>query len=100
VDQFANSHPRFDELGDLIELVLKGGYDLQTAYRRAELLRPTTHAAQTRTPSAQTRSLPDKSIYGAPDTSSLNGAQRRPREPSRSPREAVENAVRRLNGSL
>jgi hypothetical protein len=55
VDQFADTHPRFDELGDLIETELKFGFDLDTAYRRAELLRPTTQAAQTRPTSAQTR---------------------------------------------
>ena len=97
VDQFATSHPRFDELGDLIENELKLGFDLETAYRRADLLRPTTHAAQTRTPPAQTR-IPDRSISGAPDVAPSNGASRRPREPSRSPRDAVANAIRRVNG--
>ena len=51
VDQFADSHPRFDELGDLIENELQLGFDLETAYRRAELLQPATHAAQTAHPS-------------------------------------------------
>ena len=50
VDQFADSHPRFDELGTLIEQELELGFDLETAYRRAELLAPATHAAQTGTP--------------------------------------------------
>jgi hypothetical protein len=100
VDQFADSHPRFDELGDLIENELKLGFDLNTAYRRAELLRPTTHAAQTRTPSAQTRPA-DRSIHGAPGSTSGNGAMRRtPKESSASPRDAVQNAIRRLNGSF
>jgi len=98
VDQFADSHPRFDELGDLIEIELKSGYDLPTAYQRADLLRPATHAAQTRNPPAQTRPV-DRSIYGAPDAGPSNGTSR-PREPSRSPREAVQRAIRQLNGSL
>jgi hypothetical protein len=98
VDQFADSHPRFDELGDLIENELKFGFDLETAYRRAELLRPTTHAAQTRTASAQTRPS-DKSISGAPGAASNGAAHRPPKEASRSPREAVANAIRRVNGS-
>jgi hypothetical protein len=40
VNAFADAHPRFDELGDLIEAELRLGFDLKTAYRRAELLRP------------------------------------------------------------
>jgi hypothetical protein len=98
VDQFADTHPRFDELGDLIENELKFGFDLDTAYRRAELLRPTTHAAQTRTTSAQTRPT-DKSISGAPGAVSNGAAHRTPKEASRSPRDAVANAIRRVNGS-
>jgi hypothetical protein len=98
VDQFAESHPRFDELGPVIEQELKSGYDLDTAYRRAEMLHPTTHAAQTRTTSAQTRPT-DKSIHGSPDVAPSNGASRRPREASRTPRDAVANAIRHVNGS-
>jgi hypothetical protein len=96
VDQFADSHPRFDELGDLIEQELKFGFDLETAYRRAELFRPTTHAAQTRTPSAQTRPA-DKSISGSPDVSPSNGASRSKKPVGR--REAIQNAMR-ANGVL
>ena len=98
IDQFAESRPRFDELGDLIHAEVQLGFDLETAYRRAELLRPATHAAQTRTPPAQTRPV-DRSIYGAPDGSPSNGTQRH-REPSKSPREAVQRAIRQMNGSL
>mgnify|MGYP003694702053 FL=1 len=42
VDRFAETHPRLDELGDLIERELKLGFDLPTAYQRADLLRPAT----------------------------------------------------------
>jgi hypothetical protein len=99
VDQFADQHPRFDELGDLIENELKFGFDLETAYRRAELLRPTTHAAQTRstTPSAQTRPT-DKSISGAPDVAPSNGASKPQKKVGR--REAIQNAINRVNGGL
>jgi len=100
VEQYANERPRFDELGDLIENEIKLGFDLDTAYRRAELLRPATHAAQTRTASAQTRTA-DKSIYGAPAAGSSNGTTRsRPEKQSRSPRDAIQNAIRRVNGSM
>ena len=96
VDQFADAHPRFDELGDLIENELKLGFDLSTAYRRAELLRPGTTAAQTRTTSAQTRPV-DRSISGAPGVSPSDGAPRKPAKPV-GRREAIQNAIRRVNG--
>jgi hypothetical protein len=100
VDRFAETHPRLDELGDLIERELKLGFDLPTAYQRADLLRPATHAAQTRTAAAQTRTS-DRSIHGAPDSGSSNGASR-----SRSDskpvgrRDSIANAIKRVNGSL
>lgn len=97
VDQFADQHPRFDELGPAIEQELKFGFDLETAYRRAEVLHPATHAAQTRTPSAQTRPA-DKSISGAPDVSPSNGASKPEKKVGR--REAIQNAINRVNGSL
>jgi hypothetical protein len=98
IDQFAVAHPRLDELGDIIEAELKLGFDLPTAYRRADMLRPATRAAQTgnSTPSAQTRT-PDRSISGSPDVAPSNGASRR-KEPSGSPREAARNAIARFNG--
>ena len=101
VDRYADTHPRFDELGDLIEQELKLGFDVDTAYRRANLLRPAT-AAQTRAPTtAQTRTAePDRSIHGAPASSSSNGAQRRNGKPPPGRREAIANAIKRVNGSL
>jgi hypothetical protein len=99
VDQFADAHPRFDELGDLIENELKFGFDLETAYRRAELLRPGTHAAQTRnSTTAQTRPI-DRSISGAPDAGPSNGTSRKSEKPV-GRREAIQNAIKRVNGSL
>ena len=99
VDQFADTHPRFDELGDLIEQELKFGFDLETAYLRAERLRPASgRAAQTRngTP-AQTRS--DKSISGAPDAGPSEGQRRKSDKPI-GRREAISNAIKRVNGSV
>ncbi len=98
IDVFADTHPRFDELGTVIERELKLGFPLEEAYRRAELLHPTTHAPQTRTPSAQTRE-PDRSIHGTSEIGP-NGTSRRPRQPSPTPRAAVANAIARLNGSI
>jgi hypothetical protein len=103
VDEFADSpgHERFDELGDLIEQELRLGFTLEQAYARAARLRPPTgiaRAAQTRNTPAQTRS--DKSISGAPEAGPSNGQQSRHR--SDKPvgrREAIENAIRRVNGA-
>jgi hypothetical protein len=99
VDRFAEANPRLDELGDLIERELRLGFDLPTAYQRANLLRPAkagTPAAQTRTPAPQTRTS-DRSISGAPDGGSANGVARK-RSTDR--RGSVVNAMRRANGAL
>ena len=97
LDRYADDgrHPRFDELGDLIEQEIKAGYDLETAYRRAELLRPATRAAQTRNGT-------DRSIHGAPDAGPSNGTSRRGNGKDKpvGRREAIANAIKRVNGSL
>ena len=104
VDQFAATHPRVDELAELIANEVSLGFDLDTAYRRAELLRPDTQAAQTRdgtqaaqtrNPTAQTRN--DRSIYGAPNGGPGDGSRRRGDKPV-GRREAIANAMRRVNG--
>jgi hypothetical protein len=101
VDQFADSHPRFDELGAQIKVELDLGFDLPTAYRRAELLNPATQAAQTRgnSPSAQTRPA-DRSISGSPGgvASQAAASSRRNSEKPVGRREAIENAVKRVRG--
>lgn len=91
VDNFARTHPRLDELGDLIVQEINLGFPLEVAYRRAEAFRPSTRAAQTRTPPAQTRTV-DRSISGAPGP---NGVAR-PREKV-GRREAIERAITRAN---
>jgi hypothetical protein len=99
VDRFAEANPRLDELGDLIERELRLGFDLPTAYQRANLLRPAkagTPAAQTRTPAPQTRSS-DRSISGAPDGGSANGVARKK---STDRRGSVISAMRRANGGM
>lgn len=104
VDQFADTHPRFDELSDLIKEEIDHGYSIDQAYERADKLRPgtgprqspATHAAQTRNTSAQTRTEVDKSISGAPGRGDYD---QRPRNSS-TRREAVANAVKRVRGSL
>jgi hypothetical protein len=108
VDKFADAHPRFDELADLIKGELDLGFSLDVAYRRAERLRPSTQdasqAAQTRNTTAQTRKT---SISGAPDGS--NSADTRPsdgrrresgeaKHPTR--REAIAKAMRRVSNGV
>jgi len=74
---------------------------LETAYRRAELLYPATHAAQTRNPSAQTRTTTDRSISGAPsDVTASNAASKRHKEPSGSVSEAVQKAFRSFGNGV
>jgi len=97
LDRYADAHPRFDELGPLIEQEVKLGFNLDQAYRRAEMLRPATHAAQTRSAPAQTRP-PGRSISGAPAGPS-NGTGRRPDKPV-GRREAIANAMKRASNSL
>lgn len=105
VANFATNKPRFEELAADIAREISHGYDLETAYRRAEMLRPGPAAqtrtdgpaAQTRTPAPQTRT-PDRSISGAPGgPSNGNGVARPQKQVSR--RDAISNAIRQ-NGGL
>lgn len=100
VDQFADSHPRFDEIGTLIKQELDLGFDLDTAYRRAELLAPATQAAQTgkTTPAAQTRAPADRSISGSPGGVTASNAAPRRNEKPVGRREAIQRAIQRVNG--
>ena len=97
VDQYADTHPRFDELGPAIEREIKLGFNLDQAYARADRLYPATHADQTRNTPAQTRPTA-RSISGAPAGPS-NGTGRRPDKPV-GRREAIANAMKRANNSF
>ena len=104
VDQFAEAHPRFDELSDLIKTELDHGYPLEVAYQRADKLRPNT-APQTRNTSAQTRKT---SISGAPDGGNNKSANTRPSDGQRrngeakhpTRREAIAKAIRRVGNGV
>jgi hypothetical protein len=101
VDRFAETHPRLDELGQAIERELRFGFNLETAYRRADALYP-SHAAQTRTTTAQTRPSTDRSIHGAPSgsgSSPMNGGKRRRSDAPPSRRDTISRAIARVNGS-
>jgi hypothetical protein len=97
INRFADSHPGFDERSDLIKQELDHGYPIDIAYDRAMKLRPgngSTHAAQTRNTSAQTRDEVDRSISGAPSNGTT--ASYRTQKKSGSNREALSNALRRV----
>lgn len=97
VDRFAETHPRLDELGHAIERELKLGFDLDTAYRRADLLHPATRAAETRTNQTSQQRTPDRSIRGAPE--SANGAGRaRPKSGTR--QEAIARSIAAVRGAV
>jgi hypothetical protein len=94
VDRFAETHPRLDELGHIVERELKLGFDLETAYKRAELLSPATRAAETRN---NQQRIPDRSIRGAPE--SANGAGRaRPKSSTR--QEAIARSIAAVRGAM
>jgi len=108
IDRYAEDpkHPRFDELSDLIEQEIKLGFDIDTAYMRADRLRPATaRAAQTRTngngngTQAQARPV-DRSIHGAPDAGPSNGTSRGKSGKQTGRREAIASAIKRVSGSL
>lgn len=103
VDSFADDgqHPRFDELGDIIHEEVARGYSLEDAYRRAELLRPTTQAVQNRAQPAQSRDT-DRSISGAPAAASGSSPKATSGKLAKAVgrREAIGNAIRHVNGSL
>jgi hypothetical protein len=100
VAAFAASHPRFDELSEAIQQEIGHGYDLATAYERAERLNPAPVAARPATKeipaekpdiAAQTRKG-SLSVHGAP-TSGSDPANRKP--PS-SAQESIDRAFAQL----
>ena len=108
VDQFAESHPRFDELADLVKSELDLGFSLEQAYLRADRLRPSD--AHTRLRPAHNRLRPEKRRSAAlqtapeelpvthvPQTDSV-GANGEAKHPTR--REALERAMRRASNGV
>ena len=87
VESFASQHPRFEELAPEIKAQIEQGHDLETAYRRAELLNPLPQIAKPAPPPAQTREV--KSVTGSP-TAGSNPANRKP---STSRQEALQRAA-------
>ena len=100
LDRYADDgkHARFNELAPIIKREVELGFDLDTAYRRAELLQPASQAAQTRN-GTQPRAS-DRSIHGAPDAGPSNGPSRRSNGKPVTGRQSIANAIKRVNGSL
>lgn len=72
-------HPRFEELGDAIAKEINSGYDLPTAYKRAELLNPVPQAPKpepqagsdpAKTPAAAQTDKGSLQVSGAPGSGS------------------------------
>lgn len=101
VTEFAQSHPRFDELADAIKEEISHGYSLEQAYERAERLNP---APAVFTPPPLTPAKPalaplnpagQKSITGAPGNGSYPSAKRGPNQPLE---EVVKRAFAHVSG--
>lgn len=97
VEAFAAAHPRFEELAEAISAEISHGYDLKTAYERAERLNPAPAPVVNPAPAipapdltAQTRKG-TASVSGSPASGS-NPAQKRPVATSAG--EAVRMAMR------
>ncbi|MCO5157573.1 MAG: hypothetical protein M9945_12635 [Aquamicrobium sp.] len=88
VQAFAEKHPRFEELHEDILRELSAGYDLQTAYDRAERLSGKTQAVET--PKSPAVSAGKKSIGGAPSADNLKPAKGRSMSASEAIRIAIE----------
>ena len=93
LEEFAASHPRFDELMPHITRLMETGYaqSLDEAYATAELLNPAPTPAQPAPPPPQTRPL--KSVTGAPTAGSDPVA----RKPSKTRQEAIGRAFSAVN---
>lgn len=104
MQEFAKDHPRLDELGDDIALLLESGRaaNMHEAYELADRMNPSSKPLKKEEdpPAAQTREEPrpanpagQKSISGAP---TAGADPRNAGKPSSSRREALEKAARKL----
>lgn len=99
VSDFADSRPRFDELFEAIKEEIAHGYDLETAYDRAERLNPGPQKAASEQPVIPAAKPPlnpagSKSISGAPSTGS-NPELAKSNSPVPTIEEALKKALRR-----
>jgi hypothetical protein len=102
VEAFAKSRPRFDELAEAIREEINHGYDLETAYARAERLNPAVAPAVSQQPVIPaTKPTPplnpagSKSISGAPSTAGSDPEPQAGNQPVPSIEQALKKAFRR-----
>ena len=102
VETFAQSHPRFDELAEAIKEEINHGYDLETAYARAERLNPAASPAISQQPviPAEKPKPPlnpagSKSISGAPSTAGSDPEPQAGNQPVPTIEQALKRAMRR-----
>lgn len=92
VEEFAKSHPRFDELKPAMIPLIKAGHTLETAYELADALKPvsdtssvketqTTQASSAAEAASPAPARPNpagqKSISGAPSSGATSGGKKR-----------------------
>jgi hypothetical protein len=102
VEAFAGSHPRFDELAEAIKEEINHGYDLETAYQRAERLNPAAAPVVSQQPviPAEKPKPPlnpagSKSISGAPSSAGSDPEPTASNQPVPTIEQALKKAMRR-----
>ena len=95
INEFAQTAPRFDELSGEVEIQLRAGFDLKTAYGRAERLNPLPPAPAAVAAQLEPAAQPRKgslSVTGAPSP----GSNPTTRKPPSSPQSALDTAFAEL----
>lgn len=94
VSEFSKSHPRMEELAEEIAREISLGFDLTTAYERADRLNPVPADALNHARTDRLKPVSaDRSISGAPSAGSDPGLKPR----SKSIREALDRAARQAS---
>lgn len=98
VNRFAEENPYFEEVADDIAALIKGGYDLKTAYEKAVWANPATRAkelerVQTETAKAQ-REKAEKEAAIARKATSANVRGRESRKAPTEPKGTMEDTMR------
>ena len=94
VSEFSNSHPRMEGLAEEIAREISLGFDLTTAYERADRLNPVPADALNHARTDRLKPVSaDRSISGAPSAGSDPGLKPR----SKSIREALDRAARQAS---
>lgn len=96
VQEFAKSHPRFEELADPIKEELGHGYDLATAYERAERLHPAPASPAPVPAASSAAAIPDLAAQTRKGSQSITGAPTPGSNPTRkTPFTSIRDSLRR-----